>query len=318
MASYSHTRLIYKAKVDGKNYIDVSRGMALVNGKNCSQFDSKDRPQLFLCSARLSTSSETLRVAKNSWMVRNSCVKAAAAWRRTLRSAGIRSKKKLNTYARNPRFAFNEGHSAVWSALGSSDADIIPQDVPVSYKTGIMRSSTGASGGTATEVQVFAYNEDTTLSPWSATNVQAFTQTTFAVPQSGSTDVLDKPANLLGALSTTASNVVAEYIDSRINDAEIEDTDMAESPSNDNDFVMMLAPGEEVADDVLDNIDDEGKWRPYSMDTSNTAISCVVAGANVSGQDTLIEAPLGLIEWKAGSICRRWCKWVEHSLSMDR
>ena len=96
-------------------------------------------------------------------------------------------------------------------------------------------------------------------------------------------------------------NVVAEYIDSRINDAEIEDTDLDSSPSSDNDFVMMLAPGEEVADDVLDNVDDEGKWRPYSLKTSYDPCEVITAGANVVGQDTTFEAPLGLLEWTAAS-----------------
>ena len=146
-----------------------------------------------------------------------------------------------------------------------------------------------------------AYNSDIAAVPWSSKVVQAFSQTTFAVPQSGSTDVLDKKACLLGSLDSTYSNVVAEYIDSRINDADIEDTDMDDTPSNDNDFVMMLEPGEEVADDVLDNVDDEGKWRPYSMATSTTACTAILPNANVPGQDTIVEAPLGLLEWDADS-----------------
>lgn len=297
--AYEHTRLVYTAKVSGtgnKNYVDLTRGLALINGKNCSQFSDKDKPLVVMASVRLATASEKVRVIKNTWAVRNACVKAAAAWRRTLRSAGIRRKKQLNTYARNPRFAYSADHSKCWSALGSlGDADIIPADVPTSYASGQYVKASGD------EVIVYAFNDDLTLNPWSTKAVQAFTQTTFAVPQSGSTDVLDKKANVLGEADATYSNIVAEYIDSRINDADIEDTDMDESPSNDNDFVMMLAPGEEVADDVLDNIDDEGKWRPYSMATSTTASTAILPGANVAGQDTLIECPLGLLEWEADS-----------------
>lgn len=295
--SYSHTRLVYKARVAstvGMNYIDLTRGLALINGKNCSQFTGKDVPISVTASVRLSSSAETVLVAKSTWAVRNACVKAAAAWRRTLRSAGVRRKSQLNTYARNPRFALNEDHSKCFGALGTTgDADIIPNDVPNSYMTGQYAKTTG------NEIQVLAYNTDTTVTPFSPEYVRAFTQTTFAVPQSGATDVLDKPANLLGATSSTYSNVVAEYIDSRINDADVEDTDMDATPSIDNDFVMMLAPGEEVADDVLDNIDDEGRWRPYSMATSTTGCDAILPDANVAGQDTIIEAPLGLLEWAA-------------------
>lgn len=304
MATYEHTQLVYTAQVAGKNYIDITRGLALMNGKNCSQFSSKDKPLLVHASVRMGQTEATqvVRAAKNTWIVRNACVKAAAAWRRTLRSAGIRRKQQLNTYARNPRFALDYRHMATFGQLSStsSSADIIPSGADTSYATGQYNSN-------GDEIQVLAYNSDPgALTPFGPRYVRAFTQTTFAVPQSGSTDVLDKKANLLGdidpASPQTYTSVVAEYIDSRINDADIEDTDLDDSPSNDNDFVMMLAPGEEVADDVLDNVDDEGKWRPYSLNTSTSSCDVITAGAQVAGQDTLIEAPLGLLEWEATNV----------------
>jgi len=299
--SYSHTQLVYKAELAGKgNYIDVSRGLALMNGKNCSQFSTKDKPLKFMMSIRASTGDELVSAAKDTWIVRNACVKAAAAWRRTLRSAGIRRKNQLNTYARNPRFAMDFRHEDTWSQLSAgTGADLIPEGVDDSYNTGQYIAS-------GSENQVVAMNLDPAgFTPWgddgTYNRVYAFTQTTFAVPQSGSTDVLDKKAILLGpkdtAVPETYTAVVAEYIDSRINDAEIEDTDLDASPSNDNDFVMMLAPGEEVADDVLDNVDDEGKWRPYALSTSITSVEVITPGANVAGQDTIVEAPLGLLSW---------------------
>ena len=298
--SYTHTKLVYKAQVAGSNFIDLTKGLALMNAKNCSQFSSDDKPLIVRGTIRMTDSDQTIHAAKNTWVVRNACVKAAAAWRRTLRSAGIRSKKQLNTYARNMRLAYNYKHSVTYGALSSAgtSADIIPTDCDTSYGTGVYNSD-------GDEIQVLAYNSDTAATPFGDRYVRAFTQTTFAVPQSGSTDVLDKKANLLGELDTSSpeiySNIVAEYIDSRINDAEIEDTDLDGSPSNDNDFVMMLAPGEEVADDVLDNVDDEGKWRPYSLTTSYTPCAIITADANVVGQDTPFEAPLGLLEWTAAS-----------------
>lgn len=300
---YEHTQLVYEAQVgdialDRSNFIDLTRGLALINGKNCNQFSKKDKPYLVTASVRLSEPDETLHAAKNSWMVRNACVKAAAAWRRTLRSAGIRGTKRLNTYAKFPRLAFNGRHSQYWSEFDTANAtfaDLIPADVPASYTSDVYDS-------TGTAIIIMAYNSDPTLAPWSSSRVKAFTQTTFAVPQSGATDVLDKKANLLGDVDGTYCNIVAEYIDSRINDADEEDTDMDTSPSNDNDFVMMLAPGEEVADDVLDVVDDEGRWRPYSMATSNSSCQIISPGANVAGQPTTIHAPLGLLEWKAKSV----------------
>jgi hypothetical protein len=287
--SYTHTRLVYTAIGSGSQYIDLTKGLALMNAKNCSQF-RKDKPILVHGSVRLETASERIDAAKNTWVVRNACVKAAAAWRRTLRSAGIYSKKQLNTYARDMRLAMDEDHAVNFGYQGGSHADLIPNDVETSYKTGVYEAETGD------EISVYA-SLDSTAATYGGKFQRAFTQTTFAVPQSGSTDVLDKKANLLGSVNGTYSNVVAEYIDSRINDAEVEDTDLDQSPSNDNDFVMMLAPGEEVADDVLDNVDDEGKWRPYTLHTSTDAAPVVLPDANVAGQDTYFEAPLGLLKW---------------------
>ena len=261
-----------------------------MNGKNCSQFTNKDKPILVTGTIRMEVAGEKITAAKNTWVVRNACVKAAAAWRRTLRSAGIRGRKRLNTYARNPRFALSYKQSVNWSQLGTQGADIIPDTVESSYGTGVYTNA-------GDEITVWAYSDASVIDFADAKSVPAFTQTTFAVPQSGSTDVLDKKANLLGDVDTTYSNVVAEYIDSRINDADIEDTDMDATPSNDNDFVMMLAPGEEVADDVLDNVDDEGKWRPYTMKSSTTECEVITPDCNVAGQDTYFEAPLGLLEW---------------------
>jgi hypothetical protein len=290
--SYSQTTLVYTAIGTGSQYIDLTKGLALVNAKNCSQF-KRDKPLILSGTVRMESDGERIQAAKNSWVVRNAAVKAGAAWKRTLRSAGIRNKSKLNTYAKEMRLALDMNHAKTFGgSLGTSgtSVDAIPQDVTEFYNTGVYDSS-------GTEIVVYS-TLDLSASAFSATKKRSFTQTTFAVPQSGATDVLDKPANLIGAIDTVYSNVVSEYIDSRINDADIEDTDMDATPTIDNDFVMMLAPGEEVADDVLDNVDDEGKWRPYDLLTHSTKFTDVVTGGcNVAGQDTFFDAPLGLLKW---------------------
>ena len=53
-----------------------------MNQKGCEQFSSGDKPHIVTCSVRLSNADNEIRVAKNTWVVRNACVKAAAAWRR--------------------------------------------------------------------------------------------------------------------------------------------------------------------------------------------------------------------------------------------
>jgi len=294
--AYSQTKLVYTATGTGGQYIDLTKGLALANAKNCSQF-KKDKPLMVVGTVRLEAAGERIQAAKNTWVVRNACVKAGAAWKRTLRSAGIRSKKKLNTYAREMRLAMDMNHSKTYGgSLGNSAAmvDAVPDGVDESYATGVYQAATG------TEIVVYS-TLDLSASSFGATAKRSFTQTTFAVPQSGATDVKDKPACLLGALDDVYSNIISEYIDSRINDADIEDTDMDATPTIDNDFVMMLAPGEEVADDVLDNVDDEGKWRPYSLGTQILTTDVVTPGCNVAGQDTVFEAPLGLLKWTPAS-----------------
>lgn len=303
MVAYKQNRLVYKPQnANGKMYIDVSQGLALLNAQNCEQFSKGDKPLKFVMSVRTTNSGETLRVAKDSWIVRNGCVKTAAAWRRTLRSAGIRRKGQLNTYARHMRVALNSGHQKTWGGQksGANDCAIIPQDVDASYETGQYTSD-------GEQVKVWAFapgiggsgQGDTNMNL--AQNQYAFTQTTAAVPQSGSTDVKDKPICLVGATDGDNLYITGEYVDSRVQEANVEDTDMDETPSVDNDLVMMLAPGEEVADDVLDNINDEGRWRPYSYGTHNTLIDAITSGGNVAGQDTIVEAPLGLMEWTPSS-----------------
>jgi len=297
--SYSQTTLVYTATGNGVQYIDLTKGLALVNAKNCSQFRN-DKPLILSGTIRMESDGERVQAAKNSWVVRNAAVKAGAAWKRTLRSAGIRNKGKLNTYAKEMRLALDMSHAKTYGGSlggGGTSVDAVPQDVTDSYATGVYYSDTSTSPPTAIEIEVYA-TLDISAVPFSATKKRAFTQTTFAVPQSGATDVLDKPACLIGAIDAVYSNVVSEYIDSRINDADIEDTDMDDTPTIDNDFVMMLAPGEEVADDVLDNVDDEGKWRPYDLLSHSTKFTDVItAGCNVSGQDTFFDAPLGLLKW---------------------
>lgn len=291
------SRLVYSAKNgSGSHYIDLTQGLALTNLKNCTQF--KDgKPLLVVGTIRLNTANESVRSARPSWAVRNGCVKTEAAWRRTLRSAGIRKKSQLNTYAREMRVAYEKAHALTWGGQLSAgtNVSIIPDNVSNSYGTGVY-----TSGGD--EITVYSYATIGTgtgeVNFSLPKNQYAFTQTIAAVPQSGGTDVLDKKINLLGAVDSTYLNITGEYLDSRINDARIEDTDMDDTPSIDNDLVMMLAPGEEVADDVLDNINDEGRWRPYDLATANSEMKIIVPNANVAGQDTPFEAPLGLLKWQ--------------------
>ena len=131
MTRYETTTLTYSAQnAAGAMYIDLTQGLSLLNAKNCSQFKD-DKPLAISGTIRLTSDSESIRAAKPSWVVKNACVKTAAAWKRTLRSAGVRRKSQLNTYAREMRVALDETHSSTWGGqLANKDnCAIIPDDV---------------------------------------------------------------------------------------------------------------------------------------------------------------------------------------------
>jgi len=300
------TRLIYSCakNSEGKtHYIDLFRGLCLMNAQNKNQFE-RGKPLMIAGSIRMNTDSETVEAIKTVWPVKNALNKADDAWRRTLKSAGLRP-KQLNTYGKQLRVSWDEAHHNVWcskKADGTADVDAIPEGVDIMYKTGQYNDA-----GLQFQVQA-QISLDSPQNVWGASptaapvvyNIPAFNDTRAAVPLSGSVDVQDKFFTVfgnVGLVSTTILPILDTYLDSRINETRVEDTDMDDIPTADNDFVMMLAPGEEVADDVIENVRDEGRWRPYTTDSALTSTEVVTAGCNVAGQDIPFVAPLGLLKW---------------------
>ena len=227
--------------------------------------------------------------------LKNALNKADDAWKRTLRSAGLKP-RQLNTYGKELRVAWNEDHSKTYCASSpAAYVDAIPDGIESEYASGQYNAA-------GEEIHVWAQISDP--ANWGSLagqyNSQAFDNTRAAVPLSGSVDVQDKKFIVFGTQSGALANylpILNTYLDSRINETRVEDTDMDQIPPADNDFIMMLAPGEEVADDVIDNVTDEGRWRPYTTDSALQATRVVSAGANVAGQETTFVAPLGLLKW---------------------
>lgn len=298
------TRLIYSATgtANYTHYIDLFRGMCLVNGRNMGQFKN-GKPLMVMGSIRLSSSAEEVEAIKPTWASKNAFNKANDAWTRTLQSAGLK-KSQLNTYGKELRVAWDNKHDFCEANSADSIVDAIPDGVDSYYKTG-QYDAAGLEYFVYAELAVGSGATDPTWGPSpsgspTSYNVRAFDQTTAAVPLSGAVDVKDKLFCVFGD-HTDASGahlpILDTYLDSRINEARVEDTDMDGQPVDDNDFIMMLAPGEEVADDVIENVKDEGRWRPYTTLSSKSSHKIVTAGANVAGQDTSFHAPLGLLKW---------------------
>lgn len=300
------TRLIYTCakNAEGKtHYIDLFRGLCLMNAQNKNQF-KRGKPLMIAGTIRMNKDTETIRAIKTVWPVKNALNKADDAWRRTLKSAGLRP-KQLNTYGNQLRVAWDEGHHDVWCSRkqdGTSAVDAVPDDVELGYKTGQYNDAGlefQVNAQLALDGALVLWGPSPTAGP-TVYNVPAFNDTRAAVPLSGSVDVQDKYFTVFGSVGSVSSTILPildTYLDSRINETRVEDTDMDDIPTADNDFVMMLAPGEEVADDVIENVRDEGRWRPYTTDSALNSTEVVTSGANVSGQDTPFVAPLGLLKW---------------------
>ena len=94
----------------GTRYIDLSKGLTLLNYRNYDQFKN-DKPQAYVVTARLSNTEASLETIPTSWVHRNALVKTAAAWRAMLRKGGVK-KSDLNTYGKELRLAFDSTHSA--------------------------------------------------------------------------------------------------------------------------------------------------------------------------------------------------------------
>ena len=296
------SRLVYSTKEGAVvNYIDLFRGLCLVNGRNMNQFKN-GKPLMLMGTMRLNTANESVEAIKPTWAVKNALNKSNDAWTRTLKSAGLR-KSQLNTYGKELRVAWDKKHSDVFCASEAGVAlDAIPDDVDKFYKSG-QYDSAGLEyhihAQLALEPAVgVGFGPSPSGSP-AMYNVRAFDNTRAAVPLSGSVDVQDKFFGIYGDVGTSADYlpILNTYLDSRINETRVEDTDMDDIPTADNDFVMMLAPGEEVADDVIENVREEGRWRPYTTESSAYSHDVIIAQANVAGQDTSFHAPLGLLKW---------------------
>lgn len=305
------TRLIYEARQEqAVHYIDLFRGLALVNGKNVDSFENR-KPLVVVGSIRMNTSTEEVEAIKPTWAVRGAINKSVAAWDRTLKSAGL-TRKQLNTYGKEIRYAWDKDHSdnfCAWNAA-TKIVDAIPAGVELKYKSKqynqqgleyIVNAQLPLDAGLGVQ-----FGPSPAASP-AEYNVRAFDNTKAAVPASGSTDVSDKYFTVFGEVGASATHlpILDTYLDSRVNTAEVEDTDMDNTPDSDNDFIMMLAPGEEVADDVIDNVREEGRWMPYTTASSLNSTDIIVPGANVAGQDTGFVAPLGLLKWKPTSTSSR-------------
>lgn len=300
------TRIVYRAARSGSNYIDLTKGLTLVNGKHYTQFNS-DKPQAFTVVARTMDTSNSVETAPTSWAVRNGLVKTAAAWRKMLRKAGV-SKKDLNTYGKELRLALDTYQKGAWGGkklVGTTvtGADLVPAHLYSDASGSVTNCEydTGMKDSAGNRIYATAFAQDTVKYGQVDSGIyreHAFDLTTLTVPNpSGSaTGELGWTPTVIGSSGSTTS----EYIESRMSSVDVHDDDFDNQiASPDNYLTLMLSDNEESADDVIEDVQELGDFRPYSLDYQNALVEAIKANANVPGQDTAFVAPLGLLKWTA-------------------
>jgi len=293
------------------SYIDVSSALTAINRKQYHQVTRKGVPLVYDCTITFmdaASTDEVRRIATllNNWTVRNSVVKTSAAWKKQLRSAGIRM-KDLSKYGRRLRIPFDEGMST--SGTGSMYATF----APYVYNTtdGILAQAfttyTAPSGDT---VSYAGANE--------------FTR--FAIPDAAGGDAVEMNIAMLGHSDAVAANnyfgVIDEYLGSR--GGIIDEPGSAQQlPDADNLLQTMFSSTQPSTDEVVEAVEDFGEYRPYpdgELDATAvpiTATNLCEFGADhglITNQAALtvgvalaslpfsirVQAPLGLIKVDTG------------------
>ena len=295
--------MVYKAYDGGTNYIDLTKGLTLHNGKQYNQFKG-DKPLGYMVTARLVNPRSEIKTAPTSWAVRNGLVKTAASWRRMLKKAGVR-KKDLNTYGKELRMTLTEDHSDTYGRNG----DLVPHDILASAN--LVEYDTGTKNDDGLDVYVTAYTKETGAGYGQGSGIfaaqyreHAFDRTILTVPNpsGNAAEEISWTPHVISASGDSAISTTRAYITSRRNEADVEDTDFeTEIASPDNYLTLMLSDNEESADNVIEDVSDVGDFRPYSLEYQNSLVTQVLSEANVPGQDSTFIAPLGLIEWTAVS-----------------
>ena len=306
LLNYKSEDMHAEAAPDTGEYISLMKGLTLINNKHYPQF-RKDKPQLVIATVRTTKSTGKMVTLRNNWVTRNALVKTAAAWRHMQRKAGIR-KSQLNRYGKELRVAMDLNHQACWGRsynargndlvpTGLNDVcDLLPTHQTVKgYYTGIY-SAAGDQTLVAHQVNqaVSASINDYQIAHGVDVQ-QGFDLSMFTIPSpDADVDATNQTWYVQGD-----EGIIADYIDSRVREVEVEDDDLEDTPHPDSLLTLMLSDNEETSDDVIDDVEDIGDFRPYSLAFANEYQTVFDTTSVVPGQDTQIIAPLGLLKWFA-------------------
>jgi len=283
MAKMEVSEFSFTHSSNASNYIDLTKTDTLANCKGKYQF-KRGRPLAYVFSARFSDPGNSLETIPTGWMQTNALTKTAAAWNKMNKKAGI-SRRDLNTYGKEPRFAFDAIHKSNYAEDGW---ELVADGLPDEY------TATGEYDENGDAITVFTIGPAVLPTNY----VQAFDHTVLTVPSpdGSAADEIDWSPYVIGS---GQDSILSQYVLSR-GTVDFEDEDMAATELFDgnNRLRLMMSDNEESSDDVVDNVKDYGDYRPYELATMvSYTTQAIVAGANVAGQDTTCVAPLGLLKW---------------------
>ena len=274
------------------NYIDMTKSDTLANFKGKYQF-KRGRPLAYVISARFSDPTNELRTVPTNWVATNALVKTHAAWTKMYKKAGL-TRRDLNTYGKEPRFAYNDAHRDAW---GLDTKELIADNLTPRYET----HEYDENGDLIT---VYTIRDGTVAEP--SNFVQAFDHTILTVP-SPDGNVQNEEEWIPYAVedgATAGESILTAYVLSR-GTVDLEDEDLeanSELLDPESKLRLMLSDNEESSDDVVEDHADHGDYRPYSLGSATTQFTTAISpGANVAGQDTTVVAPLGLMKWTGGN-----------------
>jgi hypothetical protein len=257
-------------------YLDIAGALTAVNRKQYHQFTASGDPLCYTVTITNLKSAKPLVVctAPNTWTTRNAAKKTAVGWKAQLKNAGIRL-SELPTYARRFRCAFDNGAHPSGANSQSLNAHLVPDGCDGSR----LFTSYDAPDGSAI---TYATSNEIVMVPIGS---EAVPGEAYRMSLLGDTDA-----------ANTSFAMIFEYLKSRRNMRE--ETDMStEFPDDDGLMNTLYAVSEELADDVVDAVDDFNIARPYTEANATEATTQAWTSAGSTVFSATFSAPLGLIKF---------------------
>jgi len=284
MAQIAQKRLYFKIGASSTTendvadvYLDIAAALTAVNRKQYHQFTPKGDPLCYTVTVSDVRTAKGLHIctAPNTWTTRNAAKKTAVGWKKQLKNAGIRL-SELPTYARRFRCAYEFGAHSAGATTQSLSNHLVPDGCDGSR----LFTSYDAPDGSAI---TYSSSNEIVMVPIGS---EAVPGEAYRMALLGDTDSAD-----------TSFGMIFEYLKSRRNMRE--ETDMAtEFPDDDGLMNTLYAVSEELADDVIEAVDDYNIARPYTESNANEAMTGAVVQANVANYRETFSVPLGLLKFK--------------------